>query len=80
MGTLRPIIIIFFAILLVLLGAYILGADLRLLGQIFLSTLVFLALAALAFVILTRIEQRVTQQKAAETRLLYFFRRWLTKR
>ena len=79
MGVLRPVGFLILIILMALLGAYLIGAEQIVLGEIFVGTAAFLLLAGAAVLALVRYEKRSTQNRRAESRLLYFFRRWLMR-
>ena len=79
MGVLRPVGFLVLILLLALFGAYLCGADQMILGQIFMGTAVFLFLAGIAFILLYRYDKRAIRQRQAESRLLFFFRRWLMR-
>jgi hypothetical protein len=79
MGILRPVGFLVLIILLALLGAFLFGADQLVLGAIFMGMAFFFILAGAAFALLWRYDKHANKQRQAESRLLFFFRRWLMR-
>jgi len=79
MGAARPVLLIIAVGVLVVTGAALLGSDQPAPAQIIMGTVIYVILAGVSIVLVNRVELRNNQQRAAESRLLDFFKRWLVR-